>query len=65
MLLGPYAKRSAFGLGPASIASRPVELTAPMKSIAKKSSPLPRKTVENRRSSPQSRPIGGYATGGQ
>ena len=51
VLSRPYSHRTGSGLGPASIVSRLAEVTAPMKSIARKSSPLPRNTVENSRSS--------------
>ena len=51
VLSRPYSQRPGSGCGPASIVSRLAEITAPMKSIARKSSPLPRNTVENSRSS--------------
>jgi hypothetical protein len=51
VLLRPYSQMSALTLVPASMSIRLVEVTAPTNSMARKRSPLPRNTVENRRSS--------------
>ena len=47
----PYAKTSALRFAPANIAIKLAVVAAPTNSMARKSSPLPMKTVEKSRSS--------------
>jgi hypothetical protein len=51
VLVRPNAQTSGLTSDPAMIAVTLDALTAPTKSMARKRSPLPRKTVENNRSS--------------